>query len=409
MMSSPKELEQALIDGTCHIFQSESDATAVTVNKIRRHVEEDLSLEDGFFATHDWKHKSRAIIKEYVDKLASGWLPDSLEIDGEASPRLSSGKKRQSSETTSPDAKRAKRATQSKKPPQSQKSKANKPQKAKVVKAKAKPRRKSPSPDIDGQSATSSSLSSLGDEDESKDESEERAVKLDESIKDQSRLEKESKDEEHKQDTKASATVSAINEEEEYSDVLDEPPLPKRKKKEKADPRAKKAKSVPKKASSSAPKVDDSNEGEIKKLQSHLVKCGIRKLWHNELKKYGDDTRAKIRHLKKMLADIGMDGRFSEARAREIKESRELMAEAEAAQEMNRLWGMGGRSRANRSKSKSTKLENGSEDEGEADGTDGNVQARDDSDESDQDNSFAARSRRARADLAFLGDDSDSD
>lgn len=196
----------------------------------------------------------------------------------------------------------------------------------------------------------------------------------------------------------------AVDEEEDYSDVIDEAPKPKGKKKERKDSSAKPSKPKVKKTTESTP--DDPNEAEIKRLQSQLVKCGIRKLWHNELKKYGDDARAKIRHLKKMLADIGMDGRFSEAKAREIRETRELLAEAEAAQEMNALWGMDAGGRASRSKNKSLKLEESEGSEVEDAGQD---KAGEDDDDDDEATSFAARRRRAQADLAFLGDDSESD
>lgn len=191
-------------------------------------------------------------------------------------------------------------------------------------------------------------------------------------------------------------TTQVIDEEEEYSDVIDEPVKPKRKQKEK------KQGSKPAKATKAAEKKasipEDSQEAEIKRLQSYLVKCGIRKLWHNELKKYDDDSRAKIRHLKKMLSDVGMDGRFSEAKAREIKDRRELMAEAEAAQEMNALWGSSRGGRSSRSKSKAAVEEVESEDGGEGE-----------EEEEDEQETYAARRKRARADLAFLGDDSESD
>lgn len=189
---------------------------------------------------------------------------------------------------------------------------------------------------------------------------------------------------------------AAVDDEEEYSDVIDEPPAPKRKSKDRKE--ASRG-SGSKKGTTN--KTSTRDDDEIKKLQGQLVKCGVRKLWHNELKRYGDDARAKIRHLRKMLADAGMTGRFSEARAREIKEAKELLAEAEAAQEMNALWGMGRGGRASRSKGRvktepSTKLEEGSDDD-----------VKDEDDEEDR--SFAARRRRAQADLAFLGDDTESD
>ena len=204
-----------------------------------------------------------------------------------------------------------------------------------------------------------------------------------------------------------------VDGEEEYSDVIDEPPIPKRKKTKK-DTAAKPAKSTkPSKAAAATAtkksnEPDDPLEAEIKKLQSQLTKCGVRKLWHNELKSCGDDARAKIRHLKKMLSDIGMDGRFSEAKAREIKETRELLADAEAAQEMNRLWGMesGGRSSRNKGRAAAKVVESeGSEAEDDGD----EAKKEEENDDEDEDVSFAARRRRAQADLAFLGDESDSD
>lgn len=193
-----------------------------------------------------------------------------------------------------------------------------------------------------------------------------------------------------------------VDEEEEYSDVIDEPPKPKRKKKDKKEGTSKPAK-APKATARKSSTSDDPNTEEIKRLQGHLVKCGVRKLWHNELKQYGDDAKAKIRHLKKMLSDVGMDGRFSEAKAREIKERRELLAEVESAQEMSSLWGVEGRGRASRSKSKNVKIV-------ESDGSDvENNNNNDDDDDDEGDDSYAARRRRARADLAFLGDDDESD
>ena len=178
----------------------------------------------------------------------------------------------------------------------------------------------------------------------------------------------------------------------ELSSVIDEP-LPKRKRKSKGES----GPSKPKKATTKkAPKEVTGDEAEIKKLQSHLVKCGVRKIWGFELKEYGSDTRAKIRHLKQMLNDIGMTGRFSEARAKEIKEQRELMADLEAVQEMNDMWGSNGRGgRASRSKAKaSTKT----------------VPDDDDEDE-DEDEEAKAKPRVSKrmADLAFLGSESESE
>ena len=225
-------------------------------------------------------------------------------------------------------------------------------------------------------------------------------VKVKESNKRKRKPDQDKGDDEKAASEPEQDATPAVDEEEEYSDVVDEPAPTKRKKKEAKSPTKATAKQTATKpaATASASSPEDPDEAEIKKLQSQLVKCGIRKLWHNELKQCGEDARAKIRHLRKMLSDAGMDGRFSEAKAREIRETRELLAEAEAAQEMNRLWGMDKGGRASRSKGQSMK-----EDSEESEAENGA--------ESDDDvgNSFAARRRRAQADLAFLGSDSDSD
>ncbi|EFY91962.1 hypothetical protein J3458_018920 [Metarhizium acridum] len=392
MALSTNQLEEALIDGTYHVFTAEPDAT--TVNKVRKHVEESMGLEEGFFTSEDWKQKSKALIKQYVDKLLEGWLPESKQerqsenrTERDASEISPSSPKRQkhaaqngqyttqdeephgSDEETKPNPKKVTSRRQSQTVVDSAKDSSDNLEPAPPKKRKQKG---------NGASAKAQKGSpSIGEEDDSKDDA-------------MSSIEVE-------------VSNSAVNEEEEYSDVIDEAPKPKRKKKERKDSSSKPAKPKLKKTTESTP--DDPDEAEIKKLQSQLVKCGIRKLWHNELKKYGDDARAKIRHLKRMLTEVGMDGRFSEAKAREIRETRELLAEAEAAQEMNRLWGMDTGGRASRSKNKSIKVEESGDSEAEDAGGNGSTE----DDDAEEGTSFAARRRRAQADLAFLGDDSESD
>lgn len=200
----------------------------------------------------------------------------------------------------------------------------------------------------------------------------------------------------------------------ELSSVLDNPPPKKKTKRASKEPTAKKA-------SKGAAAADDGtlspDEAEIKKLQGQLVKCGVRKIWGIELKKYAGDAKAKIRHLRDMLREIGMDGRFSEAKAREIKERRELAAELEAVNEMNDLWGVGGR-RAQRGAApkKNLKEDTDNEEAGEEDGRSGDVKKKEaDGDEDENEDSDAvpkgsnARRRKVRPELAFLGDDSNSD
>lgn len=97
-----------------------------------------------------------------------------------------------------------------------------------------------------------------------------------------------------------------------------------------------------KSSSTSRPKSEtattDPDLAEIKRLQGWLVKCGVRKLWGKELKPY-ESPKAKIKHLKDMLADAGMSGRYSIEKASQIKEERELKADIEAVKEGAERWG----------------------------------------------------------------------
>jgi hypothetical protein len=127
--------------------------------------------------------------------------------------------------------------------------------------------------------------------------------------------------------------------ESEMSIVIDEEPKAKRKKRP-SDTSAPKPKVSKQKASSAVPKGDGTPEAEVKRLQSWLLKCGIRKVWSKELAPYST-PKSKIAHLKQMLKDVGMEGRFSAEKARQIKEEREFRADLEAVQDGARRWGEG--------------------------------------------------------------------
>ncbi len=125
----------------------------------------------------------------------------------------------------------------------------------------------------------------------------------------------------------------------ELSVLIDEEPPPKKKRKGSstaAEKRGTKA-SAPKIKAAGAD-INDPDQAEIKRLQGWLVKCGIRKLWGKELKPY-ESSKAKIKHLKEMLADAGMTGRHSIEKASQIKEARELKADIEAVKEGAERWG----------------------------------------------------------------------
>jgi hypothetical protein len=125
----------------------------------------------------------------------------------------------------------------------------------------------------------------------------------------------------------------------ELSEVLDETPKRKSRKQKSASGELKtKSKQKESKAKPQVQETDPDAE-ETKKLQGWLVKCGIRKLWHRELAPY-DNPKAKIRHLKQMLIDIGMTGRYSAEKASKIRETRELQADLEDVQAGAKQWGV---------------------------------------------------------------------
>jgi hypothetical protein len=124
--------------------------------------------------------------------------------------------------------------------------------------------------------------------------------------------------------------------ESEMSIVFDEEPKPKRQRQKSPTATSGKAK---KKAPPKAKDADaDPNQAEIKRLQGWLIKCGIRKMWARELAPY-ETPKAKIKHLKDMLKDAGMEGRYSVEKARQIKEERELREDLEMVQEGAKRWG----------------------------------------------------------------------
>ena len=134
---------------------------------------------------------------------------------------------------------------------------------------------------------------------------------------------------------KGGATIEQS--ESEMSELIDEAPKSKRSRKSgSSELKMKKAKAS--RAKKTTEEAKDPDAEEIKRLQGWLVKCGIRKMWFKELAPY-NTPKAKIRHLKDMLSDAGMTGRYSEAKAEQIKEERELRADIEAVQEGDKLWG----------------------------------------------------------------------
>ncbi|KAF6836923.1 transcriptional regulator [Colletotrichum musicola] len=446
MAPSDKKLEAELLSAVRDIYKTNSED--LTINFVRKRVENDLDLEDGFFSSPEWKDRSKKLIKTLATELLENGAPAVSDADKDdeedAKPKKTTAK-RQSTEA-SPPPKRRKRASGKAEEVDDNDSESEKPKSK--AKAKAKPKQKAarskksqdiveseeelsaveekPTKARNGRASKveASDSDALSSPPESENEKEKKETKKSKSppnatSKEKSPVETPAEDAEEKKaeeppvDDTSSELSELIDEppkpkskkaaeeppviddtSSELSELIDEPPKPKRKKKEAGGGKATKA-AKPKKTPAASDNPDDA---EIKKLQSQLVKCGIRKIWGFELKQYGDNAKAKIKHLKGMLADVGMDGRFSEAKAREIKERRELQADLEAVQEMDANWGASGRS--SRSKARGQPPAKPAR-EDVADEDDGG-----DDDDEDEEAVVSSRARgKARADLAFLGDD----
>jgi hypothetical protein len=138
--------------------------------------------------------------------------------------------------------------------------------------------------------------------------------------------------------TEYTTEVTKDDSESEMSVVYDEEPKPKPVRKRKSSEGASKKGKKP--ATKGKDEDLDPDQAEIKRLQGWLVKCGIRKMWWRELQPY-ETPKAKIKHLKQMLEDAGMKGRYSLEKARQIRDERELKADLEQIQQGAKVWGTG--------------------------------------------------------------------
>ncbi|OAA65261.1 hypothetical protein SPI_02048 [Niveomyces insectorum RCEF 264] len=449
MAPKAAQLEKALVDAAHDLFRT--DRGNLTVNAVRKQVEDDLGLESGFFKTDEWKAKSKDLITTTANKLLDA--EDESEeqgstIEAKVKPQAdvkkppktqkpppkaqSPTKKRGSTEKTAaePDVRDAN----------------DKPKKQPSKKRKLAHRKVAESSDEDEDDASDAgSAESFSGDENDEDGNNGTAVPKTGSRRKKAKTKAAQSDSDSSLSDLASddhGNESGLSDESEMSEVIDVAPPKRRKQTSKGSSIAKQPRTKKKGGASTAENGHESDsslssvlddgprpkqtqakrasgggqtgrrrsstakaasaspeDAEIKKLQGQLVKCGVRKIWGFELKKYGDDAHAKIRHLKGMLRDLGMDGRFSESKAREIKERRELEADLEAVQEMNRSWGVntGGRPLRNR-KIKSFKEESSDDDEnGENDDDDDDV------------NDGVKKGKRSRNDRSDKGGGSDEE
>ncbi|GFN19732.1 hypothetical protein AtubIFM56815_001867 [Aspergillus tubingensis] len=302
-------LEKALRDAVTKVYNS-GKMEELTVKRVRLAAEKALQLEEGFYKTQgDWKTRSEQIIKDQVEeeeKVTQEPVPDDEEV---------------AASSASEDAKPAKRARPAK-PSTSRK------------------RQKRSASESDDGDATNGSPVEEEDKVEKVPKKQTKATpKKQPSPKTSEDYVQDFDEEEGAKPEKAEETPKDDSESE-LSVVLDEEPKPKpnRKRQKSAEAPLRKGR---KHTTAKGKDADiDPNQAEIKRLQGWLLKCGIRKMWARELAPY-DTPKAKINHLKGMLKEAGMEGRYSVEKANRIREERELKADLEMVQEGAKRWGKG--------------------------------------------------------------------
>ncbi|RAH43683.1 putative transcriptional regulator [Aspergillus brunneoviolaceus CBS 621.78] len=307
---SDDALEQALRDTVADIYKS-GNLEELTVKRVRLAAEKALKLDAGFFKTQgDWKARSEEVIRDQVEveeKAAERSAPEKNDSDSES--ELSS-----LSSLSSEDTKPAKRT------------------KSTGTAASRKRQKTSPS---DADEGESSNIEDEDHEDEVKP-STKRQTKTATKNKTKPSEESASDDSADAANGKEDQSEDKVGSESEMSVVLDEEPKPVRKRQKSAETSSRKGKKA---APAKGKDADqDANQAEIKRLQGWLIKCGIRKMWARELAPFGT-PKAKIKHLKDMLKEAGMEGRYSVEKANRIREERELKADLELVQEGAKRWG----------------------------------------------------------------------
>ncbi|KAF2640404.1 hypothetical protein P280DRAFT_470072 [Massarina eburnea CBS 473.64] len=289
----------------------------LTIKRVRARAETELGLPDGFLRRQEWKQKSQSLIHEAVEKYC-----DDAEPEPEPSP--------------------PKKAAKAKPAPR----KIAKPSKASAggVKRKAaapakKPqkRRRTVSSEDELPDAAEDKLSDAESEPPKKPARRQKKVVAEDSDEEDAPKAQKGLSDEDVDDVAVKKTPPPQSkddaEDSDLSSLIDESPV-KKKKRGPADKPKKEAKAkAPPKAS-----ANDPDQAEVKRLQSWLVKCGIRKVWGKELASC-NTSKEKIKHLKAMLSEAGMEGKYSNEKAARIKEQREFAKDLEAIQAGAEAWG----------------------------------------------------------------------
>ncbi|KAJ9621663.1 hypothetical protein H2203_007152 [Taxawa tesnikishii (nom. ined.)] len=324
-----KTLEKALRQAVFGARKRDPDH--LTVNKVRTVTEKKLSLPEGFFKSEEWKTRSKDVIQQAADA-------DEDEVNQKSSPPVApkSTKSRNAPEAEQsakdhlqPNLLNRENGESAHEEEVEEEEEDGGDDDEKDGNPKAKPR---------GPKAAKSKRKKSVVSDKSEEEAESTPPEAEpaEEVNNEQQEETSGKQDDTTENKQGTETGDLS--ESEMSEVLDEPPPTKKKRQKDSSASKPKPKAKATKAASAPAKELSSDEAEIKRLQGWLLKCGIRKLWHKELAPY-DSAKAKIKHLKDMLRDAGMDGRYSVEKAKAIKEQRELAADLEAVKEGAQRWG----------------------------------------------------------------------
>ncbi|KAL4755556.1 hypothetical protein BDW72DRAFT_164060 [Aspergillus terricola var. indicus] len=297
---SDKELEKALRETVAKIFKT-GKMEELTVKRVRLAAEKTLEIEEGFFRSNgDWKARSDTIIKDEVEVQDAAAQNSDVDEGGDESAKTSLSKPTKRAEPMAPSTSRKRRKTSTESD------------------------RNSEVDDEDTEGVTTAKTKSK------------TMPKAESSLAEGKAVDMTNASNENTKSSKLSAET-ASDSESGMSSVLDEEPQPKRQR-QKRSTGVTSAKGKKKAPTKSKDADVDPNQAEIKRLQGWLIKCGVRKMWARELAPY-DTPKAKIKHLKDMLKDVGMEGRYSLEKARQIKEERELREDLEMVQEGAKRWG----------------------------------------------------------------------
>ncbi|KAL8722777.1 MAG: hypothetical protein Q9225_000788 [Loekoesia sp. 1 TL-2023] len=272
-----------------------SDPDQLTIKRLRGRVEQDLGLDDGFFKTHaTWNAAQEAQSQPLSSQLAPNSNPARGKVGRDA--KATDSRKRLS--MSNEGSKKRRKNNDSREDTPSGDREAS--EEAEFVKAGHR------------QSTSSSALSELDE-------------KHEETVTDRERGE-------------VALVTAEQGSESELSVLIDEDPKPKKRARKASSEKPRSKKKEGSQSSKAPQQPTDPDSEEIRRLQGWLVKCGIRKMWFKELAPY-DTPKAKIRHLKDMLTEAGMTGRYSQEKATQIREERELRADLEDVQAGNKQWG----------------------------------------------------------------------